>query len=112
FTQRLSDELIFSEKDLSGVKHDDVDDLNLLEDVMRRELTDIMSEISSRFNTETFPVKLDYKFRPDELLIDLFCQCCWVQCPFCKKTILEITVLLSTDLEELMAHITLQHRIS
>ncbi|KAL0154329.1 hypothetical protein M9458_050442 [Cirrhinus mrigala] len=84
FTQQISDELIFSEKDLSGVKHDDVDDLNLLEDVMRRELTDIMSEISSRFNTETFPVKLDYKFRPDELLIDLFCQCCWVQCPFCK----------------------------
>ncbi|KAL0146862.1 hypothetical protein M9458_057801 [Cirrhinus mrigala] len=84
FTQQISDELIFSEKDLSGVKHDDVDDFNLLEDVMRRELTDIMSEISSRFNTETFPVKLDYKFRPDELLIDLFCQCCWVQCPFCK----------------------------
>ncbi|KAL0149774.1 hypothetical protein M9458_054822, partial [Cirrhinus mrigala] len=84
FTQQISDELIFSEKDLSGVKHDDVDDFNLLEDVMRRELTDIMSEISSRFNTETFDKKLDLKFRPDELLIDLFCQCCWVQCPFCK----------------------------
>ncbi|XP_016112293.1 interferon-induced very large GTPase 1-like [Sinocyclocheilus grahami] len=86
FTQQLSDELIFSEKDLSGVKHDDVDDFNLLEDVIRQELTDIMSDISSRFNTETFPVKLDYKFRPDELLIDHLCQCCWVQCPFCKAT--------------------------
>uniref|UniRef100_A0A671QSP6 Interferon-induced very large GTPase 1 n=1 Tax=Sinocyclocheilus anshuiensis TaxID=1608454 RepID=A0A671QSP6_9TELE len=86
FTQQLSDELIFSEKDLSGVKHDDVDDFNLLEDVIRQELTDIMSDISSRFNTETFPVKLDYKFRPDELLIDHLCQCCWVQCPFCGAT--------------------------
>ncbi len=83
FTQPLSDELIFSEKHLSGVKHDDVDDFNLLEDVIKRELTAIMSETSWRVNTETFPVKLDYKFRPDELLIKYFCQCCWVQCPFC-----------------------------
>ncbi|KAK9978917.1 hypothetical protein ABG768_020653 [Culter alburnus] len=86
FTQQISDELIFSEKDLSGVKHDDVDDFRLLEDVMRQELPAIMSEISRRFSTRTFPVNLDYKFRPDELLIDLFCQCCWVQCPFCGAT--------------------------
>ncbi len=84
FTQQLSDELIFSEKDLSGVKHDDVDDFNLLEDVVIKALPAIVSEISSRFNTKTFPLKLDYKFRPDEILIDHFCQCCWVQCPFCK----------------------------
>ncbi|XP_001922097.3 interferon-induced very large GTPase 1-like isoform X2 [Danio rerio] len=83
FTQQLSDQLIFSEKDLSEVKHDDVDDFTLLEDVIRQELPAVMSDISSRFNTDTFPVKLDYKFRPDELLIDHFCRCCWVQCPFC-----------------------------
>ncbi|KAK9962786.1 hypothetical protein ABG768_008138 [Culter alburnus] len=82
FTEQLSDELIFSEKDLSGVKHDDVD-VKLLEDVMRRELPAIISDISSRFNTKTFPVKLHNKFRPDKLLIDHFCQCCWNQCPFC-----------------------------
>uniref|UniRef100_A0A672K6Y8 Interferon-induced very large GTPase 1 n=1 Tax=Sinocyclocheilus grahami TaxID=75366 RepID=A0A672K6Y8_SINGR len=86
FTQQLSDELIFSEKDLSGVKHDDVEDFNLLEEMIREELTAVMSNISRRFNTTTFPVHLDYKFRPDELLIDQFCQCCWVQCPFCKAT--------------------------
>ncbi|XP_056308950.1 reticulocyte-binding protein homolog 2a-like isoform X2 [Danio aesculapii] len=86
FTQQLSDQLIFSETDLSGVKHDDVDDFRLLEDVIRQELPAVMSDISWRFNTDTFPVKLDYKFRPDELLIDHFCQCCWVQCPFCGVT--------------------------
>ncbi|ROL54948.1 Interferon-induced very large GTPase 1 [Anabarilius grahami] len=85
FTQKLSDELIFSEKDLSGVKHDDVD-VNFLEDVMREELPAIMSDICSQINIKGFPVKLDLKFRPDELLIDHFCQCCWVQCPFCKAT--------------------------
>ncbi|ROL50866.1 Interferon-induced very large GTPase 1 [Anabarilius grahami] len=83
FTQKLSDELIFSEKDLSGVKPD-VDDFNLLEDVIRQELLSVMFDISSRFNTEKFPVNLDYKFRPDELLVDHFCRCCWVQCPFCR----------------------------
>jgi len=81
FTQRLSGELIFSEKDLSGVKHDDVD-VKLLEDVIREELPDIIFDIRSGF-TKTFPEKLDDKERPDELLIDRFCQCCWVQCPFC-----------------------------
>ncbi|KAF4116452.1 hypothetical protein G5714_003941 [Onychostoma macrolepis] len=86
FTQQLSDELIFSEKDLSGVKHDDVDDFNLLEDVIINKLPAIMSDISSRFSTNTFPVNLDNKDRPDELLIDHFCQCCWVQCPFCGAT--------------------------
>ncbi|KTF99533.1 hypothetical protein cypCar_00030741 [Cyprinus carpio] len=84
FTQQISDEQIFSEKHLSGVTHDDVDDFNLLEDVMRRELTAIVSDISRRFNTETFDEKLDLRFRPDELLIDHCCQCCWVQCPFCR----------------------------
>ncbi|XDV12164.1 hypothetical protein PO909_000884 [Leuciscus waleckii] len=84
FTRELSGVLIFSEKDLSGVKHDDVDDLKLLEDVIRDKLPAIISDIISRFNTKTFPVKLDSKFRPDELLIEHFSQCCWVQCPFCK----------------------------
>ncbi|KAI2666956.1 Interferon-induced very large GTPase 1 [Labeo rohita] len=86
FTQQLSDELIFSEKDLSGVNHDDVHDFNLLQDVIKKELVHIMHDIRSEFNTETFLLKLDYKFRPDELLIDHFCQCCWVQCVFCGAT--------------------------
>uniref|UniRef100_A0A8C2HAQ7 VLIG-type G domain-containing protein n=1 Tax=Cyprinus carpio TaxID=7962 RepID=A0A8C2HAQ7_CYPCA len=85
FTEQLSDQLIFSVKNLSGVKHDDVD-FKLLEDVIKQKLSALMSEISRRFNTNTFPVKLDYKFRPDELLIDHLCQCCWVQCPFCGAT--------------------------
>ncbi|XP_048012000.1 interferon-induced very large GTPase 1-like isoform X2 [Megalobrama amblycephala] len=82
FTQKLSDELIFSEKDLSGVEHDDVD-VKLMEDMMRRELPVTMSDISSRFNTETFPEKLDLSFRPDDLLFGHYTRCCWVQCPLC-----------------------------
>ncbi|XP_051569312.1 interferon-induced very large GTPase 1-like isoform X2 [Myxocyprinus asiaticus] len=83
FTQKLSDVLIFSEKDLSGVSCDDVDDFSLLEDVMRKTIPSVICDISSKISTETFPVKLKHKYRPDELLIDHFCQCCWVQSPFC-----------------------------
>ncbi|KAL0152252.1 hypothetical protein M9458_051975 [Cirrhinus mrigala] len=83
FTEKLSDELIFSVKDLSGVKYDGVD-VKLLEDVIRQELTAIMSEICNRCNAKSFLIKLDYKFRPDELLVNHFCRCCWVQCPFCR----------------------------
>ncbi|XP_051569323.1 interferon-induced very large GTPase 1-like [Myxocyprinus asiaticus] len=79
FTQKLSDVLIFSEKVLSGVSRDGVDDFNLLEDVIRKELPSVISGINSKFST----VNLDYKYRPDQILIDHFCQCCWVQCPFC-----------------------------
>ncbi|XP_073689376.1 interferon-induced very large GTPase 1-like [Garra rufa] len=83
FTQQISDELIFSVKDFSGLKHDGVG-VKLLEDVIRKVLPTIMSDICAHFRD--FLWKLDYKDRPDELLIDHFCQCCWVQCPFCKAT--------------------------
>ncbi|KAI7804128.1 interferon-induced very large GTPase 1-like [Triplophysa rosa] len=83
FSQKLSDVVIFSVKFFSGVKRDDVDDFKLLEEVIRKELPSKMSDIRSKFNTKTFPVKLDNKFRPDAILIDHFCQCCWVQCLFC-----------------------------
>ncbi|XP_073713904.1 interferon-induced very large GTPase 1-like [Misgurnus anguillicaudatus] len=86
FTQKLSDVLIFSMKDFSWVKHDDVDDFKLLEDVMRKELSSIMSNISREFSTDTFDDKLDLNDRPNEILINHFCQCCWVQCPFCAAT--------------------------
>ncbi|XP_026096125.1 interferon-induced very large GTPase 1-like [Carassius auratus] len=84
FTQQLSDELIFSEEDFCGVKHDDIDvDFKFLEDVIRKELSTITSYIHKANISNK---KMDFRFRPDELLIDHFCQCCWVQCPFCGAT--------------------------
>uniref|UniRef100_A0A8C2ANA9 VLIG-type G domain-containing protein n=1 Tax=Cyprinus carpio TaxID=7962 RepID=A0A8C2ANA9_CYPCA len=86
FTLQLSDVLIFSVKDLIGVSHDGVDDFNLLEDVISEELGSVSSEIQQKFSSNTFPVNLEHKDRPDEILIDHLCQCCWVQCPFCAAT--------------------------
>ncbi|KAI7803146.1 putative interferon-induced very large GTPase 1-like [Triplophysa rosa] len=84
FTLKLSGVLMFSVKDFSGVNHDDVDDFKLLEDVIRKELPPVMSDISRELRTGSFDEKLDVNNRPDEILIDHFCQCCWVQCPFCN----------------------------
>ncbi|TRZ04046.1 hypothetical protein DNTS_020857 [Danionella cerebrum] len=83
FSQQLSDVLIFSEKDLSGINYKDVADFPVLEEAIRQELVHTMYSVSSEFNSENFPSKLDDKYRPDGLLIDHFCQCCWAQCPFC-----------------------------
>ncbi|XP_067309557.1 interferon-induced very large GTPase 1-like [Pseudorasbora parva] len=83
FTLSLSDVLIFSENDLSGVSRDGVD-VKLLEDAIIKELTSIISDMSKTFSTESFPLKLEEKDRPDEILKEHFCQCCWVQCPFSK----------------------------
>ncbi|KAA0706244.1 GTPase 1 Interferon-induced very large [Triplophysa tibetana] len=84
FTLKLSDVLMFSVKDFSGVKHDDVDDFNLLEDVISKELDRVLSDIRKEFSRDSFDVKLDVNNRPDKILIDHLCQCCWVQSPFCN----------------------------
>ncbi len=85
FKQQLSDVLIFSKSDLTGANQDDVE-VRFLEDVIKKELPSIISDIISKFSTETFPDKLEHKDRPDEILIDHLCQCCWVQCPFCAAS--------------------------
>ncbi|KAA0706285.1 Interferon-induced very large GTPase 1 [Triplophysa tibetana] len=84
FTLKLSDVLIFSVKDFSGLKHADVDDFKLLEDVIRTELPPVISDIRREFSTDSFNKKLDVNYRSDEIVIDHLCQCCWVQCPFCN----------------------------
>ncbi|XP_065122584.1 interferon-induced very large GTPase 1-like [Paramisgurnus dabryanus] len=81
FTHLLSDVLVFSVSDLTGVNFTDVD-ITVLEDVVK-EIPSVIFDTRIKFTTETFPVKLNTTDRPDEILIDHFYQCCWVRCPFC-----------------------------
>ncbi len=83
FTQSYQDVLIFSVNDLKGVSRDDVDVKHLAE-VITKQLPSIISDMSKEFSTESFLLKLDNKDKPDEILIEHLCQCCWVQCPFCN----------------------------
>nr|XP_055049675.1 LOW QUALITY PROTEIN: interferon-induced very large GTPase 1-like [Misgurnus anguillicaudatus] len=80
FTHLLSDVLVFSVSDLTGVNISDVD-ITVLEDVIIKEIPSVISDIRSKFTT--FLVKLNNTDRPDEILINHLCRCCWVQCLFC-----------------------------
>nr|XP_055043541.1 interferon-induced very large GTPase 1-like [Misgurnus anguillicaudatus] len=80
FTHLLSDVLVFSVSDLIGVNFTDVD-IIILKDVIIKEIPAVISDIRSRFTTSR--LILNNTFRTSEILIDHFCQCCWVQCPFC-----------------------------
>ncbi|KAL0152953.1 hypothetical protein M9458_051742, partial [Cirrhinus mrigala] len=84
FTEQLSDVLIFSVKDLSGVSRDGVDDFKLLEQVIKKELN--LFDVDREINADTFVQKLNLNDRPDEILSNELSRCCWAQCPFCGAT--------------------------
>ncbi|XP_056109417.1 interferon-induced very large GTPase 1 [Rhinichthys klamathensis goyatoka] len=79
FTTTLTDELKLTENscgDLSEIK-----DLDFLEKLLSDSLKK-GTKLQNSF-TSINDMKMCRK-SPDEILIDHFCQCCWVQCPFCK----------------------------
>ncbi|KAF4117768.1 hypothetical protein G5714_002321 [Onychostoma macrolepis] len=80
FTIALTDELTENScGNLSEIK-----DLDFLENVLSDSLKDRMTMLQDSF-TSIDNIKMENcRKRPDEILIEHFCQCCWVQCPFCK----------------------------
>ncbi|XP_076021178.1 interferon-induced very large GTPase 1-like [Genypterus blacodes] len=58
----------------------DINKFDFLEEEVKKRLESIFEEITS--------LPLDdlekSRVRPDEILIDQLCNCCWVQCPFCR----------------------------
>ncbi|KAA0718619.1 GTPase 1 Interferon-induced very large [Triplophysa tibetana] len=82
FTKTLTDELKFTGEaciDLTEVK-----DLDFLENHLSESLNEMTKKLQNSFSS-IHDIKMEKCSRkPDEILIDHFCQCCWVQCPFCK----------------------------
>ncbi|XP_001346132.4 interferon-induced very large GTPase 1 [Danio rerio] len=83
FTETLRDELKFSGN--SYVDLSEITDLDFLKNVLMEGLTPKISELEKGFSINDIKMEKCRK-KPDELLIDHFCQCCWVQCPFCGVT--------------------------
>ncbi|XP_030649197.1 interferon-induced very large GTPase 1-like [Chanos chanos] len=84
FSDSFSAEVIYSTYHLSGQNCQDITDFDLLEEVVKREINTVIEELNSSF-TRLSDLKMNmFRRRPDEILIKHFCQCCWVQCPFCK----------------------------
>ncbi|XP_052390095.1 interferon-induced very large GTPase 1 [Carassius gibelio] len=82
FTKALTDELKLTENscgDLSEIK-----DLDFLETFLSDSLEKRMTNLQNSFKSINDIKMENCRKRPDEILIEHFCQCCWVQCPFCK----------------------------
>ncbi|XP_062843612.1 interferon-induced very large GTPase 1-like [Trichomycterus rosablanca] len=78
----LTDELSLKEITCTGLE--EITDLDFLQQVVCEGLTKMMSEQQKSFNSVTDINMEKFRKKPDEILIEHLCQCCWVQCPFCK----------------------------
>ncbi|XP_042249175.1 interferon-induced very large GTPase 1-like isoform X2 [Thunnus maccoyii] len=58
----------------------DINKFDFLKEEIEKGLTPIIQELSS--------LSLDkmqkFRLKPDQILIDQLCKCCWVKCPFCS----------------------------
>ncbi|XP_062843646.1 interferon-induced very large GTPase 1-like [Trichomycterus rosablanca] len=78
----LTDELSLKEITCTGLE--EITDLDFLQQVVCEGLTKMMSEQHKIFNSVTDINMEKFRKKPDEILVEHLCQCCWVQCPFCK----------------------------
>ncbi|MCJ8749352.1 hypothetical protein PDJAM_G00175340 [Pangasius djambal] len=82
FTSSLKDEL--SLKEISFTDHKEITDFDFLQQLVSEGLTEMMSELDKSFNSGKGIKMEKFRKKPDEILIEHLCRCCWVQCPFCK----------------------------
>lgn len=77
FSSLLKDKLTFT---ICCQNFSDINNFDFLKEEIKKGLESIMRDMSS------LPLKNMKKFRmkPDEILIDHLCKCCWVTCPFCS----------------------------
>uniref|UniRef100_A0A674B3T1 Interferon-induced very large GTPase 1-like n=1 Tax=Salmo trutta TaxID=8032 RepID=A0A674B3T1_SALTR len=78
----LKDELKFAEKHFSDFC--DITNFDFLEEEVREGLANRIMEINRSLSNVSLLEMKQFRERPDEILIKHFCDCCWVQCPFCK----------------------------
>nr|XP_055059796.1 interferon-induced very large GTPase 1-like [Misgurnus anguillicaudatus] len=82
FTKTLTDELKFTGESYVDLR--EIKDLDFLEKHLSESLSEMIRKLQNCF-TSIDDIKMEKcRKKPDEILIDHFCQCCWVQCPFCK----------------------------
>ncbi|KAM6913420.1 interferon-induced very large GTPase 1-like [Lycodopsis pacificus] len=77
FSSLLKDKLTFNT--ICCQNFSDLNSFDFLKEEIEKGLVSIMEELSS--------LSLDnmkkFRMKPDEILIDQLCDCCWVKCPFC-----------------------------
>ncbi|XP_067332685.1 interferon-induced very large GTPase 1-like isoform X3 [Channa argus] len=77
FSNLLKDELTFDTICSQNVS--DINSFDFLKEEIERGLVSIMKEMSSL----SLNKMKEFRMKPDQILIDQLCNCCWVKCPFC-----------------------------
>ncbi|XP_072530487.1 uncharacterized protein [Salminus brasiliensis] len=81
-SRKLQDELQVKEK--SCLEQNEIRDLDFLREVVNSELIRIMPELNNRFQFISDLKWEMFRKKPEEILTEQLCRCCWAQCPFCK----------------------------
>ncbi|XP_050975869.1 interferon-induced very large GTPase 1 isoform X2 [Labeo rohita] len=82
FIETLSDELKLTGNSCADLST--ITDFDFLEEVLQKDLKKRISELQNGFKSINGIHLEKCRKKPDGILIDQFCQCCWIQCPFCK----------------------------
>ncbi|XP_076866538.1 interferon-induced very large GTPase 1-like isoform X2 [Brachyhypopomus gauderio] len=81
FSNSLTDEL--SCKEIICVDYKEITDFDFLGKIISDGLRNMMSKQHKKFNSVKDIKMENFRNKPDEILIEHFCRCCWEQCPFC-----------------------------
>ena len=76
FSRLLHRKLIFN---ISSQNFKDINNFDFLKEEIKKGFESIMKEMSSL----SLDKMKEFRMKPDQILIDQLCDCCWVKCPFC-----------------------------
>ncbi|XP_035765425.1 interferon-induced very large GTPase 1-like [Neolamprologus brichardi] len=77
FSSLLKDELTLHT--ISSQNFSDINDFEFLKEEIKKRLDSIIEQTSSL----SLDKLKESRLKPDKILIDQLCKCCWVTCPFC-----------------------------
>uniref|UniRef100_A0A3Q1IFQ9 VLIG-type G domain-containing protein n=1 Tax=Anabas testudineus TaxID=64144 RepID=A0A3Q1IFQ9_ANATE len=77
FWSLLKHELTFDT--ISSQNFSDINNFDFLKEEVEKGLARIINEM----NNSSFNKMTTFRMKPDQILIDQLCKCCWVKCPFC-----------------------------
>ncbi|XP_078017369.1 interferon-induced very large GTPase 1-like isoform X2 [Epinephelus lanceolatus] len=76
FSSLLKDELTF---DICCQNFSDINNFDFLTEEIEKGLVSVMKEVGSL----SLDKMEEFRMKPDQILIDQLCNCCWAKCPFC-----------------------------
>ncbi|XP_070779541.1 interferon-induced very large GTPase 1-like [Enoplosus armatus] len=76
FSSLLKDQLTFT---ICVKNFSDINNFDFLKEAIEKGLVHVIREM----NSLSLDKMKEFRLKPDQILIDQLCNCCWVTCPFC-----------------------------